>query len=114
MKKTIFLGIIILSLLCGVIVGYFFVTGGEKVLEKKDILVYQSELENKFTSYGYTIDEPNIILNPYEISPLTALVMFETSDYVSPTLTVVGKSEKTTYMHTFKERKTHYLGIVGW
>lgn len=113
MKKTIFLGIIILSLLCGVIVGYFFVTGGEKVLEKKDILVYQSELENKFTSYGYTIDEPNVILNPYEISPLTALVMFETSDYVSPTVTVVGKSEKTTYIHTFKESKTHYLEILG-
>ena len=113
MKKTIFLGLIILSLLCGVIVGYFFVTGGEKVLEKKDILVYQSELENKFTSYGYTIDEPNIILNPYEISPLTALVMFETSDYVSPTVTVVGKSEKTTYIHTFKESKTHYLEILG-
>ena len=113
MKKTIFLGIIILSLLCGVIVGYFFFTGGEKVLEKKYILVYQSELENKFTSYGYTIDEPNIILNPYEISPLTALVLFETSDYVSPTVTVVGKSEKTTYIHTFKESKTHYLEILG-
>lgn len=113
MKKTIFLGIIVISLLCGIIVGYFFVTGGEKVLEKKDILVYQSELENKFTSYGYTIDEPNIILNPYEISPLTALVMFETNDYVSPTVTVVGKSEKTTYTHTFKESKTHYLEILG-
>ena len=113
MKKTIFLGIIVISLLCGIIVGYFFVTGGEKVLEKKDILVYQSELENKFTSYGYTIDEPNIILNPYEISPLTALVMFETSDYVSPTVTIVGKSEKTTYTHTFKESKTHYLEILG-
>lgn len=113
MKKTIFLGIIVVSLLCGIIVGYFFVTGGEKVLEKKDILVYQSELENKFTSYGYTIDKPNIILNPYEISPLTALVMFETSDYVSPTVTIVGKSEKTTYTHTFKESKTHYLEILG-
>lgn len=113
MKKTIFLGIIVISLLCGIIVGYFFVTGGEKVLEKKDILVYQSELENKFTSYGYSIDEPNIILNPYEISPLTALVMFETNDYVSPTVTVVGKSEKTTYTHTFKESKTHYLEILG-
>ena len=113
MKKTIFLGIIVVSLLCGIVVGYFFVTGGEKVLEKKDILVYQSELENKFTSYGYTIDEPNIILNPYEISPLTALVMFETNDYVSPTITVVGKSEKTTYTHTFKESKTHYLEILG-
>ena len=113
MKKTIFLGIIVISLLCGIIVGYFFVTGGEKVLEKKDILVYQSELENKFTSYGYTIDEPNIILNPYEISPLTALLMFETSDYVSPTVTIVGKSEKTTYTHTFKESKTHYLEILG-
>lgn len=113
MKKTIFLGIIVISLLCGIIVGYFFVTGGEKVLEKKDILVYQSELENKFTSYGYSIDEPNIILNPYEISPLTALVMFETNDYVSPTVTVVGKSDKTTYTHTFKESKTHYLEILG-
>lgn len=113
MKKTIFLGIIVISLLCGIIVGYFFVTGGEKVLEKKDILVYQSELENKFTSYGYSIDEPNIILNPYEISPLTALVMFETNDYVSPMVTVVGKSEKTTYTHTFKESKTHYLEILG-
>lgn len=113
MKKTIFLGIIVVSLLCGIVVGYFFVTGGEKVLEKKDILVYQSELENKFTSYGYTIDKPNIILNPYEISPLTALVMFETSDYVSPTVTIVGKSEKTTYTHTFKESKTHYLEILG-
>lgn len=113
MKKTIFLGIIVISLLCGIIVGYFFVTGGEKVLEKKDILVYQSELENKFTSYGYTIDEPNIILNPYEMSPLTALVMFETNDYVSPTVTIVGKSEKTTYTHTFKESKTHYLEILG-
>lgn len=113
MKKTIFLGIIVISLLCGIIVGYFFVTGGEKVVEKKDILVYQSELENKFTSYGYTIDEPNIILNPYEISPLTALVMFETNDYVSPMVTVVGKSEKTTYTHTFKESKTHYLEILG-
>ena len=113
MKKTIFLGIIVISLLCGIIVGYFFVTSGEKILEKKDILVYQSELENKFTSYGYTIDEPNIILNPYEISPLTALVMFETSDYVSPTVTVVGKSEKTTYTHTFKESKSHYLEILG-
>lgn len=113
MKKTIFLGIIVVSLLCGIVVGYFFVTGGEKVLEKKDILVYQSELENKFTSYGYTIDEPNIILNPYEISPLTALVMFETSDYVSPTVTIVGKSEKTTYTHTFKESKSHYLEILG-
>lgn len=113
MKKTIFLGIIVISLLCGIIVGYFFVTGGENVLEKKDILVYQSELENKFTSYGYTIDEPNIILNPYEISPLTALVMFETNDYVSPMVTVVGKSEKTTYTHTFKESKTHYLEILG-
>lgn len=113
MKKTIFLGIIVISLLCGIIVGYFFVTGGEKVLEKKDILVYQSELENKVTSYGYTIDEPNIILNPYEISPLTALVMFETNDYVSPMVTVVGKSEKTTYTHTFKESKTHYLEILG-
>lgn len=113
MKKFIILGIIFVSLLSGIIVGYFCIASFDEISSEKDILVYQNELESKFTSYGYTIDFPNVILNPYEISPLTALIMFETSDYVSPTITVVGKSNKTTYTHTFKEGKVHYLEVIG-
>ena len=39
----------------------------------------QRKVENKFTSEGYTFDNPNVILNPYGNSPLTALVIFETA-----------------------------------
>ena len=45
--------------------------------DKQELL---SKLEEYFKSYGYTIDNPNIILNPYKISPLTALIIFETKE----------------------------------
>ena len=44
---------------------------------------YYSTFANKCkekTNYGYTFDEPNIIVNPYGISPLTALILFETEE----------------------------------
>ena len=73
----------------------------------------QGDLEDNFTSEGYTIDNPNIIVNPYEISPLTALVIFETDEEVSPTITVVGKDEHSTFTHTFDANTVHYLPIYG-
>jgi len=114
MKKIlIIIGVLIISLLIITILGYVKISADKPVENRVDIISYQSELESKITALGYTIDNPNVILNPYEISPLTALVAFETNDYVSPTVTIVGKSEKTTYTNTFKENKIHYLPIYG-
>ena len=73
----------------------------------------QTKKENKFKSKGYTLEKPNIILNPYGISPLTALIIFETEDEVKPIVTIVGKDEKTTYTHTFEKNKIHFLTIYG-
>ena len=70
-------------------------------------------MEDDFTSEGYTIDNPKIIVNPYEISPLTALVIFETEEEVSPTVTVVGEDEHSTFTHTFDANTVHYLPIYG-
>ena len=71
----------------------------------------QTKKESKFKSKGYTLEKPNIILNPYGISPLTALIIFETEDEVKPIVTIVGKDEKTTYTHTFEKNKIHFLTI---
>ena len=73
----------------------------------------QEELEKEFTSKGYTLDNPNIIVDPYHNSPLTALVIFETEEEVAPKVTIPGEDELTTYTKTFEKNKVHYLPILG-
>lgn len=84
------------------------------VKTSEDILVHQETLEKEFkTSEENTIDNPKIILNPYEISPLTALIMFETKDLTAPTVKIMGKDDNTTYEKTFTPNKKHILPIYG-
>ena len=69
----------------------------------KSLITKQANLEKKFTSKGYTVESPNIIVDPYENSPLTALVIFETKDSVAPKVTIKGKDRLTTYTHKFEK-----------
>lgn len=86
----------------------------QPVKTSEDILVHQETLEKEFkTSEANTIDNPKIILNPYEISPLTALIMFETKDLTAPTVKIMGKDDNTTYEKTFTPNKKHILPIYG-
>lgn len=86
----------------------------QPVKTSEDILVHQETLEKEFkTSEENTIDNPKIILNPYEISPLTALIMFETKDLTAPTVKIMGKDDNTTYEKTFTPNKKHILPIYG-
>lgn len=85
----------------------------DEIIAKESLITYQSNLEEKFKIDGYTIDNPNIILDPYDASPLTALVLFETDDEVEPTITIVGKDELTTYTYESKKSNKHYLPIYG-
>ncbi len=84
------------------------------VEETEDMLVHQENLEKEFTTTEEnTIDNPKIIVNPYEISPLTALILFETRDLTAPTVTIVGEDESTTFTKTFTPNKKHVLPIYG-
>lgn len=85
----------------------------ELLKDEKSLITLQSEYENNFKIKGYTIDNPNVILDPYKASPLTALIIFETQYDVTPTVTIVGKDKNTTITHTFKSSKKHYLPIYG-
>lgn len=85
----------------------------EEVEQTVSLVDTQVELEKNFESEGYTIDNPNIIVNPYEISPLTALVIFETEEEVAPTVTIVGEDDNTTFTHEFDRNTVHYLPIYG-
>ena len=86
---------------------------GEEVEVVTSLIEEQEELEGNFKIKGYTIDNPNVILNPYDISPLTALVLFETKSSVTPKVTIIGKDASSTFTHTFEKGKKHYLPIYG-
>ena len=73
----------------------------------------QHALEQNIIARGYTIDNPNVILNPYGTAPLSAVIAFETETLVRPTIKVSGKDDKTSIEFTFDLAKTHLLPIYG-
>ncbi len=79
----------------------------------RTISLVEKQNEKEYNTEGYTIENPNIILNPYDISPLTALILFETDEEVAVKVTIKGKDALTTYTHTFAATKKHYLPIYG-
>ena len=87
--------------------------GDNEVSYASTLIEDQANIEDKFESEGYTLENPNVILNPYGNSPLTALVIFETDDEEEISVTIKGKDELSTYTHTFDEGKVHYIPIYG-
>ena len=87
--------------------------GDNEVSYVSTLIEDQANTEKKFKSEGYTIDRPNVILNPYGNSPLTALVIFETEGEESVSIKIKGKDELSTYTHTFDKGRIHYIPVYG-
>lgn len=85
----------------------------KRVDETISLVEKQTTKELSFKMKNYTINKPKIIVDPYDISPLTALVIFKTKTKVTPKVTIVGKDKLTTYTHTFNKDTNHYLSIYG-
>ena len=113
--KTKYKFFILIMLACLSSIGiYYLVDKVKPVNEVEDLIAIQYDLEQDFlTDTNYTFEEPKVILNPYGISPLTALVIFETKDLTTPTIIVHGKDANTTITNTFKPAKKHILPIYG-
>lgn len=112
---VILIQLILLLIVIGLIIWVLF--GGnmnsQAVEQVSSLMAQQAEKEQEFKIDGYDINNPNVILNPYGNSPLTALVMFQTTGTVSPTVTIHGDDELTTFEHTFDATTNHYLPIYG-
>lgn len=58
---------------------------------------------------GYTLEKPLVIVNPYELSPLSAIVGFCTEEETSVSVTVRGKDTCSGISHTFEEFSAEHL-----
>lgn len=113
MKQLYFILTFIVVIIIITIIGLILISPKNEVKEVKDIITLQNEIESSFTCYGYTLDNPKIILNPYKNSPLTALIMFETDKREKITITIKGKNKDDIIYEEASETKEHYIPIYG-
>ena len=114
MKKMYILVFIFFILILSIsIVGSSIVSGDKRIKTYKDIFTIQSNKEVYFDGYGYSIDNPNLIVNPYGNSPLTAIIMFDTNNYSEVSITIKGKDDNSDINYTFSSNKHHLIPIYG-
>ncbi len=104
--------ILILATLC-LLVFNNLSTNSKEVKLVSSLIEKESKLEDDFPTELKDIDNADVIVNPYEISPLTALIIFKTEETVSPKVTIEGDDKLSTYEYTFDEETEHYLPIYG-
>ena len=110
---TIIISIIVLIILESIFYYYNNLTGKSKIDLTASLVTKQNEVEKTIKTNGYTIDNPKVLLDPYDASPLTALILFETEEEVSPKITIEGKDKLTTIETEFAKNTKHYLPIYG-
>ena len=74
------------------------------------------QLQNEFNSGNYSIENPLVVINPYGISPLTALVMFDTKEETIISLSINSELSKEKIKHNFTKEgynTKHILPIYG-
>ena len=110
---TIIISIIVLIILGSIFYSYNNLIGKSKIDLTASLVTKQNEIEHTIKTNGYTIDNPKVLLDPYDASPLTALILFETEEEVSPKITIEGKDKLTTIETEFAKNTKHYLPIYG-
>lgn len=61
----------------------------------------------------YTVQQPLVVVNPYFVNPLTAMILFSTEEKQQVTVTVKGIEPAGDITHTFPAATEHVLPILG-
>ena len=67
----------------------------------------------KFSDGNYTFSAPLVIVNPYLIAPLTALIMFRLSEPSAVHICVKGKTVAGDLNFNFTAAREHYIPVYG-
>lgn len=113
LKKILIILGIVLVLFIGFVGFRHFSINNKEIAITDSLITRQQDLEKDYQAKGYSLDNPKVVVNPYDISPLTALVMFETDKSEEVTVTVRGKDTLSTFTKTFEETKEHYIPVYG-
>lgn len=92
------------------------IDNGGTLKVSESLLTKQSKLEKTIDSKiskEYTLEDPEVIVDPYGISPLTALVLFDSEEEGVPKITVEGKDNLSTIEGEGELGTKHAIPIYG-
>ena len=90
----------------------FLKVEGNDLVVSESLITSQNELAKDY-SIDNSFENMEIILDPYNNAPLTALALFYTENEEEINVEVVGKDAKTSYNYTFAKSINHYIPILG-
>jgi len=73
----------------------------------------ETSMYEDYQTQIHTIDNPYVVENPYLISPLSALLMFETIEDEEYILVVKGKTSEADLEYLTETSKEHYIPVYG-
>ena len=90
----------------------------ETTLQTEDTLVAHSkviddEIQAEMENGKHTWEKPMVLTNPYKISPLTAVVVFDIEQSCKVRVTVKGKTQDTDISGTLEAAVSHRVPVVG-
>ena len=81
------------------------------IVKQHDVIF--SDIEKQIYNERYTFNNPLIIVNPYNISPLTAYIIFSTQDYKKVNVIINEKDRCHLSYSTNKISRNHLIPIFG-
>ena len=113
MKKILIISSFLMIIMSFTMLGYKFVSATEQIDEIEEKIDNQKNQEKYLTPYGYTLENPNIINNPYGDSPLSAMILFETPDKTKVTIKLYDSNNQLFIENTYQEDTKHIIPIYG-
>ena len=85
---------------------------------EEHLITRQNKAEKKFLADFEkdtpTLDKAHVVVNPYLVNPLAAVILFKTSKKAVPTLTIHGKNnDLENIVKSFDEDTNHIIPVVG-
>lgn len=113
MKKIKLMLIVLLVL--GLSFLIYIKLGGKLIKEENSFIEKQKAIEDNIfnDAYSYSFDDAKLIVDPYDVSPLTAVVIFNTKKEEEVTMTVKGMSPNADIKITYPKTRVHYIPVVG-
>ena len=93
-----------------------FCTAGAEALEPTDLLARQHQVDEALKAEmeaDYPFEEAAVILDPYGVSPLTAVIVFTTEEPTDVSVRVKGKTPENDIIGLCPEATRHLVPVYG-
>ena len=121
-KNYVIIGLLIIVIVGVLLIKYFSNRTNENIL-KGDTIIGQSlsskeqadvdaYLKEELVKNKYTLDRAKVYVNPYNASPLSAMIIFYTDDSQEVSVTVKGKNSDD-FTVSYGKSNYHYVPVYG-